>query len=1737
MITPLFAIIVTLSWVSSESPSTSHAHEHLSHDFATFLEDQTKQKNEPLFSTPSAVIVPNGMYHAHGILIHSRNLDVSGLSSTISHRKSVHNLELGDKSQHPHSTEYPSTNSLSVMFDVWNSTFNVNDLQLFANTPHTAVSLIRASTFVISRSEITSCPDTSPFVIGHSGMDSSVSVSVISCRHRSSSESSSLLPLVSGPPSLWCSSHFTTNEEGHPDTFGVRSLSIIGTGLNTKSVHFWVGTGPLFDFGTCLGNCLRGVVGCTVSLTESSLTNTTSTPSSSTVPRSCLSLTQRLIGVSVSKSTNHLSGTSGMPLDWAGSSLLSNSSFSSCITNTAPEPLPEPILDENLPAEQLLKYFEHSEHIELQSAHDPNIEDYQIWITTCTFDGLSSTASGTAVNILNFKAHVVIKNSSITNCHTTGSYGAVSVVINSGSSLYSKFSLTLFDCMFSNNTAMSGGHLMVQHYHPVNVGKCTFKDSQLPAGSSISQFYPVVITIEGNCRFDQCTVSNNEGSYCGGLYFNKKNATSSIIFTDVLFDNNECTRTPASQRVSDCGFAANTDLTNNQFHDCFSTSAQPRCGTSSAAILCPDWVGPSITSVAQTIKKNGKGDGFEVVLSFDGKYTGTSRKYDVTLEDEDGTQFVAEKMSFTKTAGTVAFAIDNPSTRCLSASTTYTIIDVQKSSSQSTSNEFVIGEGTEPDWTWWYHTSDSRADNMVGLSFTTPAVSELTNIELELDPSNLDEVKVVLTVDSILAGSFKLVVFDESDPQKKDITIGPISISSSSTPTTVSHTVVIRPSGVLSFGKTYTVKTLSSSTLIVSHISPPFTVPSLLRTASASLNLEDITEVTLNLTAFGFPSSTPIELTIIEVDDDDSQTGSSFTVTETQSTAGDSTCILKTGIAAGKLQRAKRYEITQCDIAGKQAFLDGRVIFRVPDRPTISEVEFAFATKSNTTFRLVLKGIDLPVWEPFLVSLDGFDEDIEVTFTSLSEGSSAELPLGWSDTLQFDSEYPLSSVNHAVLSTVSIPSAGLLLRTKPCPSPLILHANDSTNSDPKFCGAVERPCSSVNVAKNLVDGLAAPSSTIQLIKKAAITNPITVDAGHELKLTWATLTPPTLVVPSTASLGDSEGLVAGTLLVENVNIDVQIETLSFVLFDVSGGELVMDSVHITGVPSSSDLVKGIEGLCEWETGLIKLHSSTCTLTSCVLLSIGMGEIWMESSNLSLISTQILSNGARFSSFPSAQQDVMCKSGNISIHPNSSDTTTDRWISSSSECSVLLNGSELKSPHFLPSLDVKSTKSTQSKKKDFFSVLIVGSKLIPCNLKLEVSEESSSQSSTSNTPPILIPLSFTSDDLWNETRIDVTIPTSSLSNLSSDKKWTASVFYGENKLTESFTFLPSLKERKSQAFKKTLAWLIPVIVVCVVALLSAIIILIICWRRKRQAASKDLEEAFVEDEMDEGVVEKMEVEVTTDNSTKNVIGERSDEDGRFGLIQPDRSSAIDNRNSTTKEGSKMGIQVEAMKCQDDFGIVMVSETDTLFNKLHNEHVDLGSKKGLIQRQIVMGLQKLAEQNNLLNFAASISSRWILLDTTSSVLFKLNSSLFNLDLNQTHASSESTTMSLTNNLQLKDVVEEIRWRAPEQGEKDGDIRDEVDKVKASVFRLGLILWEIETGLVPFGDLDAVHAHQQLAASVPLPLQKITDSSMRDLIEECLRVDPSERPTLSEILSRLEKQPNQSQKLELKDQFPKL
>ncbi|KAK2959580.1 hypothetical protein BLNAU_5358 [Blattamonas nauphoetae] len=94
--------------------------------------------------------------------------------------------------------------------------------------------------------------------------------------------------------------------------------------------------------------------------------------------------------------------------------------------------------------------------------------------------------------------------------------------------------------------------------------------------------------------------------------------------------------------------------------------------------------------------------------------------------------------------------------------------------------------------------------------------------------------------------------------------------------------------------------------------------------------------------------------------------------------------------------------------------------------------------------------------------------------------------------------------------------------------------------------------------------------------------------------------------------------------------------------------------------------------------------------------------------------------------------------------------------------------------------------------------------------------------------------------------------------------------------------------------------------------------------------------------------------------------------------------------------------------------------------------------------------------------------------------------------------------------EEAEESKRWSAPETANKETN----VDLKKVLVFRLGLVLWEIETGQVPFREVDAVNAQRQIGTGILPRMENIKNSELVDLLTHCLSFQPDDRPTLDEV-----------------------
>ncbi|KAK2946139.1 hypothetical protein BLNAU_18931 [Blattamonas nauphoetae] len=148
-------------------------------------------------------------------------------------------------------------------------------------------------------------------------------------------------------------------------------------------------------------------------------------------------------------------------------------------------------------------------------------------------------------------------------------------------------------------------------------------------------------------------------------------------------------------------------------------------------------------------------------------------------------------------------------------------------------------------------------------------------------------------------------------------------------------------------------------------------------------------------------------------------------------------------------------------------------------------------------------------------------------------------------------------------------------------------------------------------------------------------------------------------------------------------------------------------------------------------------------------------------------------------------------------------------------------------------------------------------------------------------------------------------------------------------------------------------------------------------------------------------------------------------------------------------------------------------------------------------IVRGLTELSRQGRN-GTGLRLSSHWVLFSESGEVCLRLKGE-----------KEEKSEFG-------EKVKSDVRWRSPEQ--KNGEEVDGgVDAEQVTVFRLGLVLYEIETGHVPFGETDEVNASRALHCGTIPKMDGIGDE-MEKLIGSCLNLTAGSRPSLRTIESLL-------------------
>ncbi|KAK2959464.1 hypothetical protein BLNAU_5513 [Blattamonas nauphoetae] len=203
-----------------------------------------------------------------------------------------------------------------------------------------------------------------------------------------------------------------------------------------------------------------------------------------------------------------------------------------------------------------------------------------------------------------------------------------------------------------------------------------------------------------------------------------------------------------------------------------------------------------------------------------------------------------------------------------------------------------------------------------------------------------------------------------------------------------------------------------------------------------------------------------------------------------------------------------------------------------------------------------------------------------------------------------------------------------------------------------------------------------------------------------------------------------------------------------------------------------------------------------------------------------------------------------------------------------------------------------------------------------------------------------------------------------------------------------------------------------------------------------------------------------------------------------------------------------VSLVVLVCGEKLEMSMVREQDTLYNALHVKK-SLMTPKLVVRNQLALGLMKVASENKSTHILKKLSSHWVMFDGHGNVCLKTEES----------KPAIAQTVVPNGGVDVSPSKDGQRWRAPEvaKAEEEKDLGRAIDGNKASVFSLGLILWEIETGLVPFGELDAINAQRQMGIGI-LPKMEGVHQNMVDVISSCLQLNPDDRPTLSTVWSVL-------------------
>ncbi|KAK2960663.1 hypothetical protein BLNAU_4318 [Blattamonas nauphoetae] len=505
------------------------------------------------------------------------------------------------------------------------------------------------------------------------------------------------------------------------------------------------------------------------------------------------------------------------------------------------------------------------------------------------------------------------------------------------------------------------------------------------------------------------------------------------------------------------------------------------------------------------------------------------------------------------------------------------------------------------------------------------------------------------------------------------------------------------------------------------------------------------------------------------------------------------------------------------------------VTFKLSHTPKIKKVDFEFANKMGTKARLHLTGSDFPENEVLVATLTG-GLKFQVNFGADGTAVSDTIEIGFEDTMAFETEYSFVSLTRPGEEDNLFDVSASLFKTgvRPTQPEFVIAEGDEEG---RGCGDEETPCGSIKTVLDLSLRLKMTNVVMNLKGQVKQKTGLSLAEQSSITLQNPNAESATLKIPGSASHEGQEGLIlvnTATLSLQSLEVTLcPYATVEVLVVGSDSTVLIENCVVSVEQHEHNQNTNGDINLCSWASGLLVVRRSTTNLINSSFTDFKQGVMNVRGGSLKIENCALNNNGNTSETFPSIRQNIACEeNGTIDIL-SSPEMGDSLWISTK-DCQVTKDTTEVKSPLFVSTLDAGKTAATFDTNTNIFTLKVIGTHLIPCNLRLDVFEVNS-KDKTETGASVIVHLDENSTSDWSETALTASIPNSLLSTeLNSKFDWHVRLMFGPNEVS---TASIRLTEHKSST-PTLLAWLLPVVISVTIGLLIAMIVACVCVRRRK-----------------------------------------------------------------------------------------------------------------------------------------------------------------------------------------------------------------------------------------------------------------------------------------------------------------